>query len=326
MASGPAGVACPAAQYNRAAMSARDKAGTPREIDAEIDRLYQKPLDEFTAARNALAKQSGKRAPEIRGLAKPPVAAWAVNQLYWRRRPVYDALIDAAQQLRRAHAAVLAGRSADVRAAGKAHEERLATALDASLEILGESGHPVSDAIRQPIVTTLRALPAEETPGRLTRTLQPGGFEMLAGLSIGGLKAPKAPAGKTSPKPAAGSDLRKPEGARETKALARAREGLAAATRALKQVEHTAQREEFERSRAARDSDRATKAAAASRQAVEEAQDALRETEAAEAAALRKKEVAERRAQQAGQAVDTARSRFEAARIEVESLEKRARP
>ena len=28
-------------------------------LDTEIDRLYQLPLDEFTAARNALAKEAG---------------------------------------------------------------------------------------------------------------------------------------------------------------------------------------------------------------------------------------------------------------------------
>src|SRR5262249_39932785 len=92
-----------------------------RPIDAEIDRLYQLPLEDFTAARNALAKSSGADGAWIRGLVKPPVAAWAVNQLVWRHRDIFDALIRAAGEMRRAHAAVLAGRSGDVRAAGKAH-------------------------------------------------------------------------------------------------------------------------------------------------------------------------------------------------------------
>jgi hypothetical protein len=90
----------PVAIYNREAMKAR---GTPPEdhgLGAELDRLYRLPLAEFTGARNELAKRSGKRSAEIKALAKPPVAAWAVNQLYWQRRPEYDALVDAAQQLR----------------------------------------------------------------------------------------------------------------------------------------------------------------------------------------------------------------------------------
>ena len=57
----------------------------------EIDQLFALPLDEFTAARNELArrlKQDGdaEAAEGVRGLAKPTVAAWAVNQLA-RREP-----------------------------------------------------------------------------------------------------------------------------------------------------------------------------------------------------------------------------------------------
>ena len=50
-------------------------------LDVEIDRLYQLPLDEFTDARNALAKAAGKNGAKVRGLRKPPVAAWAINQV-----------------------------------------------------------------------------------------------------------------------------------------------------------------------------------------------------------------------------------------------------
>ena len=59
-------------------------------LDDEIDALYQLHLDEFVTARNALAKRSGDRAPEIRALVKPVAPAWAVNQLYWRARADLD--------------------------------------------------------------------------------------------------------------------------------------------------------------------------------------------------------------------------------------------
>ena len=52
-----------------------------RLIEDEIARLYQLPLDEFTSARNALAKRAGSDAAGIRALTKPSVPAWAVNQL-----------------------------------------------------------------------------------------------------------------------------------------------------------------------------------------------------------------------------------------------------
>ena len=153
--------------------------------DTGVDRLYQLPLDEFTAARNALAKGS-KQSAAIKALAKPPVAAWAVNQLYWRDRRTWDALIAAAENQRLTHKAMLSGRDGDVRAAGKVHDEAIQHALKATLEILSHDGHAVTDATRQAVVTTLRALPADDAPGRLTRVLQPGGFEMLAGFAIAG--------------------------------------------------------------------------------------------------------------------------------------------
>jgi hypothetical protein len=301
-------------------MKARGTPPESRGLDAEIDGLYRLPLEEFTAARNELAKQAGKQGAEIKALAKPPVAAWAVNQLYWHRRPDYDALVTAAQHLRQAHAAVLGGKTADVRSAGKAHEERVTAALDAVLEILNEAGHPASDTMRQPILTTLRALPSADPPGRLTKTLQPGGFEALAGLSIRGVKIPPAPPVSAPAKPAAAAPAHGKMSARDAKALAKAREAVAAATRTLKHAEHTAQREEFERARTARDAEQAAKAAAKAREALEEAEAAVRAADTAAAATLRKTEAAERRAQQAEEAVDLSRSRLEAAQTELDAI------
>src|SRR5262249_10260221 len=55
--------------------------------DDSVDQLYRGPLAEFTAARNALAKEHrGADASRIRKLAKPTVVAWAVNQVYWHSR------------------------------------------------------------------------------------------------------------------------------------------------------------------------------------------------------------------------------------------------
>ena len=96
----------------------------------------------------------------------------------------YDRLIGASGDLRAAHAAVLAGKHGDVRSAGKSHEEAIDSALKATVGILSDAGQPVTDATRQAIATTLRALPGVEPSGQLTKTLQPGGFEMLAGLPV----------------------------------------------------------------------------------------------------------------------------------------------
>src|SRR4051812_3938560 len=221
----------------------------------EIDPLYQLPLNEFTAARNALAK-GAPNAAEIRALQKPPLAAWAVNQLYWRDRRTWDALIDAAENLRKTHKSVLSGRAGDIRAAGAAHDAAVQDALKATLVLLTAAGHPATDAARQAIVNTLRALPTVDAPGRLTRVLQPGGFEMLAGWPV----AQRAPVAHARPaatptkddKPAARSKA-------DAKVLTHARETAAAAERALKDAEQAVRRHEFEIARATRDEERADK-------------------------------------------------------------------
>src|SRR6476661_1333538 len=113
-----------------------------RRIDTEIDRLYALPPDEFTAARNALAKTAGADAARVRALVKPPIAAWAVNQLYWRNRKIWDALIAAAGHARRAHQAVLAGKSGEIRSLSKVHDDAVDAALKATLALLAGAGHP----------------------------------------------------------------------------------------------------------------------------------------------------------------------------------------
>ena len=153
--------------HNGGAMAAR-------KIESEIDRLYQLGPDEFTAARNTLAKTAGTDAAAIKRLTKPPIAAWAVNQVYWQHRDVYDALVTAAKELRQTHKAILAGRTGDLRSAGKAHEAAVDQAMKAALSTLAANGHPATDTTRQAIATTLRALPTDDPPGRLSTTLQPG--------------------------------------------------------------------------------------------------------------------------------------------------------
>src|SRR6185503_12426637 len=68
------------------------------ELESDLDALFQLPLTEFTGARNALAAQlkksgRGDEAARVKALPKPPVSAWAVNQLYWNHREAFDRLI-----------------------------------------------------------------------------------------------------------------------------------------------------------------------------------------------------------------------------------------
>jgi len=281
-------------------------------LDSEIANLYQLPLAEFTSARNALAKQAGSRASEIRALQKPPVAAWAINQLFSRDRDTYDRLIGASGDLRAAHAAVLAGKHGDVRSAGKSHEEAIDSALKATVAILSDAGQPVTDATRQAIATTLRALPGVEPPGQLTKTLQPGGFEMLAGLPVQNKtgRPTVVPKPASAPPPSQSAPVKKADAVAER----RAKEAAAEAERQVRLAEHAMRREEFEAARAAREAEKADKAVDAAREAVKEAQEMLADAERAAEQAVKSKEAAEKRARAADEAVKAASERAKSLR------------
>jgi hypothetical protein len=291
-----------------------------RRVDTEIDRLYQLPPDEFTPARNVLARTAGTDAADVRRLSKPPIAAWAVNQVYWKRRDIYDALVDASTELRKIHTVILGGRRADLREASKAHEDALDGALKAALAILQDEGHPATDVTRQALLTTLRALPSEDPPGRLTRTLQPGGFEMLAGLSIegakGSIRAPtnirlKAEAttsvsGKAEATKKA-EPAQKPESAKSKADVARAEAAKAAAAKVLREAEQAAGRAEFDAVRTTREAEKAAKQVEQAREALDEAKQALDDAKAAAATTAGARDDAQRRSKEAERTLSAAR-------------------
>jgi exonuclease VII small subunit len=271
--------------------------------ESAIDRLFQLPLNEFTQARNALAKDAGKEGAEIRGLTKPPLAAWAVNQLYWQDRDTYDALIDAANEMRRTHKAIIEGKRGDLRNAGREHELAIDTALKATLAILKASGNPVTEATRQAVLNTLRALPATEPSGRLTRTLSPGGFEMLAGITPSAAPARTA---KRTQSPAKATPT-------ETKAqqdAVRQREQRAAAERAVRDAEQKARHAEFEAARAAREAAKAVRRLEEAQRALDEAKTEFDEAQRHAKKTERDSEAAAARSREAHEAVAAATTKI----------------
>jgi hypothetical protein len=295
-----------------------------RALEQEIDRLYQLPLEEFTTARNALAKKAGSDAATIRGLPKPPIAAWAVNQLYWQQGDIWNDLIAAAENARKAHRAVLAGRAGDVRAAGKVHEDAVEKALKATMALLAATDHAATDTTRHAVATTLRALPAEEPPGRLTRALQPAGFEMLSGFPLApGPARPSRPAPER-PEPAAKGSAPQPKV--DARALTKAKHDAASTARALRDAETAVRREEFEKVRTEREEKRAADAVEKAREAVARAEAELEDAESAAKKAADMKKASARRAVEAKQTLAEARSRADAAAADLTALEKGRTP
>ena len=294
----------------------------PRSLDAEVDKLYQLPPEEFTAARNALARDAGSDGGEIRRLPKPPLAAWAVNQLYWKDRDVYDTLVEAADALRSAHKAVLGGRKGDLRTASKMHDEALDRALKATLQLVQDAGQHASDATRQAILNTLRALPSSDPPGRLGRTLQPGGFEMLAGLPVAaGKRAAARPAAAPAPAPRG----REGPSAREDRAAAArrtaARQAVADATRAAREADTELRRQEFASARAAKEAANAGRRVEEAREALAAAERDLQEAERDAAAADKARDRASRAAADAQAEAEKARARLEQAQQALSEIE-----
>jgi hypothetical protein len=153
--------------------------------DEAIDELYQAPLNEFTAKRNALVKTlRGADATNVRKLEKPSIVAWAVNQVYWNARPLYDRVIKSGERLRRAQIAALEGKGADVRGATEAHRHAVAEAVTQAERFATASGsRPGRDAVMRTFEAISLAAEPPNQPGRLTEALQPAGFEALTGIT-----------------------------------------------------------------------------------------------------------------------------------------------
>jgi hypothetical protein len=159
---------------------------TPPAIEAKIDDLYRAPLAEFVQARTALAKSlTGDDAKRVRALTKPTVVPWAVNQVYWRARTSYDRLIKSGERLRDTQVAALQGGKGDVRAATDAHRRAVADAVREAEAIARDAGiHPATDALMRTFEALSLRPESDEPPGRLTKPLQPAGFEALTGVKV----------------------------------------------------------------------------------------------------------------------------------------------
>jgi type IV secretory pathway VirB10-like protein len=277
-------------------------------IESEIDRLYQLPLKAFTQERNALAARlreagAAEAAERVKSLAKPPVSAWAVNQVYWTARRDFDELIDASDRLRALQARGVTPN--ELRDVMRERRDALGAALRRGQAALAAQGHGANAAITQRLATTLEALaaygsgrPSEILPGRLVVDVDPPGFEAWALAAAPSPRPALAGAAKEAvdPEPNAGSgadaEQERAERLRLERDLAtcrrRAQDARSAADEMARRAEG-AQRElaEAERrlvkakERAQETAAAAEKADAAVRQAAEELSAAERALEAA---------------------------------------------
>jgi hypothetical protein len=214
-------------------------------LEPQIDELYKLPLDEFTKARNALAKTlSGNDKKDVASLVKPSVAMWVVNQLYWQDQPTYKALIDASEKLREAHRAALTGRKADTSKPDELHRATLEKASAKAAAIAEKLGVTPTDTVRDAVRRTLAALPTDERPGRLTREPPAVGFSLLTGIKPRAIET--RPIEKVKEKPTAASTGPSREDLRQQKLEEKQRQAAAAKAR---KDEQKAQKEKAKRAR-----------------------------------------------------------------------------
>ena len=217
-------------------------------LEGDLDGLFKLPLAEFTAARNALATQlkKGGRASDaefVKTLAKPPVSAWAVNQLYWQHRTAFEKLLSAGERFRQAQTSRLTRKVADMRVALDARRDALAQLSDLAAELLRDAGHnPSLDTIRR-VTTTLEAmsaygsLPDGPRPGRLTEDVDPPGFETLASFVPSAASTRQLVALPRKPERVAAPVKAKPDSASDARQLKEARQArIAAAKLALQEA------------------------------------------------------------------------------------------
>ena len=174
-------------------------------LDREIDRLYELPLEEFTAGRNALARRlksegDNEAAEQVAALAKPSLPVWAINQLARQEKARMRTLLDTGAKLRKAQERALSGGGSDaLRTAQTDEREAIRELVERAGAILEEAGRPPSRTVLERIRSTLGAAALAESArgtlkaGRLTDELQVSGFEALAGIE-------PAPRGKAKPR------------------------------------------------------------------------------------------------------------------------------
>ena len=196
------------------------------DLDEALEALYAVSPEEFVPTRTGLAKQlkaEGQTddAAAIAAVRKPPLAAWALNQLSRRNRREVDLLLDAGHRLREAQAAVLRGAGRDVFERAKSDETKaLVRLLDEAEKMLEDRG-TASPTVLGQIRESLEAAAVSDdgrtllARGQFTGPISRSGFDLVGELAAG------APA--RAPRPAERGDGRRQaqQALREAKARLR---------------------------------------------------------------------------------------------------------
>jgi DNA repair exonuclease SbcCD ATPase subunit len=241
--------------------------GSSTGLTEAADELYALPPEEFTAARNAKAKEiqaAGDRplAAEVRKLGRPSAAAALANQLVRSDPSALEPVLDLGVSLRQA-AASLDG--AAMRTLSREQHQVIAPLLRQAKALSVDAGRPASEQTLRELEATLRAAIADGEAaeqlmsGRLTGPLEHTGFGPSPGPRLtvvpgGAEEEPAGPAPDPQPqRPAKGAAQRTADRAAQRtaeKTAERTAERRAAATQAVEAAESALEDAVAERKRA----------------------------------------------------------------------------
>jgi hypothetical protein len=177
------------------------------DFDEVAEQLYGLSPDEFTAGRNAAAKQArsqGERelAARVTGLRKPTVAAWAVNQMSRRRRAEIESLLALGQTLRQA-STELSGD--ELRQLTRQRHQLVQALVQQARDLAGADGRRLSEDAVQGVRQTFEATLSDAesagavSAGRLTDVLEVSGFGFAGAFGPAAGQAPRsAPASEAT--------------------------------------------------------------------------------------------------------------------------------
>jgi hypothetical protein len=196
--------------------------------------LYALPIAEFTAARNALAKElkkagSSDDAGVVAGLRKPRVGEHGLNLLARSSPELVRRFVDAVSGAQKAQAAAIGGDAGALRAATAELRQATAETTDAAVRALIDAGEG-GEAHRDDIMTLLRDFVSNANAGPLVAGMVGGEALARSGELFPGAPEPPA-APKTKPAAPAKAQGPKRDAAAEKKA--------AAAAEALRRAERT---------------------------------------------------------------------------------------
>ena len=173
-----------------------------------LDRLFHGPLEEFTSARNELAKSlrsdgEAEAADWVKSLRKPSRGAWLVNQLATRKADQVSGLLEVGGELRAAQEEMLAGATDREKLREKARREQ--EAVDSLLRTADAIGreHGVGAQILTRVGETLQAAAGDPELAEAIRRGRVTKEQRAASIGLVGPASAPAPARKAKREDAA---------------------------------------------------------------------------------------------------------------------------